>query len=449
MKKKFTVLILAVIMLFSSVPINANAAGTPYGTSRTGFGGYSPSYSSPARGIYRSQVGTSAQSRSMARISRSGLRRIASIRRGGKKVKNAIDKIKEVTDTVENMAPGQSPYANTSPGLEFVDNILTAVPTVSGFFKHPGADKIGTAAEKGQEIIRSRPVVDYIAENKHPIVDFMDYMTINMNWGITEMFGGDGDMYIKNLYANGYRPIGGNRDNYDWCKGQNWRDWRIHQLYLKYAQLIGAGKDAEAQAVLDRINSMKRDPSSMTPSGIDVKKPNIYLYPETETKITVTFDRAQLLTVSDPLYKNGWTVTALPDGTLSDENGEYGFLFYECLVNPAVFSLKEGFLVKAGSREQTYRRVLTAYGFNEQEICDFIEYWTAYLDKGADYVMYPLLTDEVNAVMPINYSVKPDSEFRLWFAFVPYDGRAVTEPKITSMKREGFTVVEWGGAVLA
>ena len=186
----------------------------------------------------------------------------------------------------------------------------------------------------------------------------------------------------------------------------------------------------------------------MTPRGVEVKKPNIYLYPEAETQITVTFDRPELLTVSDPLYGDGWTVTAHPDGTLEDAGGKYGFLFYESLADPSIFRLDEGFVVKAEQREQTYRRVLEAYGFNEQEILDFIEYWTDYLEPGVDYVMYPLLTEGVDAEMPVRFSVQPDNIFRLWFGFVRYEGGAVPEPEIVPMDRSGFEAVEWGGAVL-
>ena len=214
------------------------------------------------------------------------------------------------------------------------------------------------------------------------------------------------------------------------------------------AGVLPAGKEAEAQALLDRLNSMNQDPSSMTPRGVEVKKPNIYLYPETKTEITVTFDRPELLTVSDPLYGDGWTVTAHPDGTLEDAGGKYGFLFYESLADPSIFRLDEGFVVKAEQREQTYRRVLEAYGFNEQEILDFIEYWTDYLEPGVDYVMYPLLTEGVDAEMPVRFSVQPDNIFRLWFGFVRYEGGAVPEPEIVPMDRSGFEAVEWGGAVL-
>ncbi|MFR5640342.1 MAG: hypothetical protein ACLUDF_04555, partial [Butyricicoccus sp.] len=59
-------------------------------------------------------------------------------------------------------------------------------------------------------------------------------------------------------------------------------------------------------------------------------KPVIYLYPEQETTVSVSLDYTGTLTATYPAYEDGWRVTAEPDGTLYDENGnEYSYLFWE------------------------------------------------------------------------------------------------------------------------
>ena len=59
-------------------------------------------------------------------------------------------------------------------------------------------------------------------------------------------------------------------------------------------------------------------------------KPVIYLYPEEETQVTVKLDYAGELTCTYPAYDDGWTVTAQPDGTLTDAAGQtYSYLFWE------------------------------------------------------------------------------------------------------------------------
>lgn len=50
--------------------------------------------------------------------------------------------------------------------------------------------------------------------------------------------------------------------------------------------------------------------------------------------------------------------------------------------------------------------------------------------------------------MPLTFSVKPDSIYRIWFGFAEYSGDEIMPPEIMPIIRKGFTVVEWGGAVL-
>ena len=70
------------------------------------------------------------------------------------------------------------------------------------------------------------------------------------------------------------------------------------------------------------------DPDIDTPSTPE--KPVIYLYPETETEITVQLDYSGELTCTYPTYTDGWKVTAAPDGTLTDEKGQtYNYLYWE------------------------------------------------------------------------------------------------------------------------
>ena len=228
MRRKWMPFALAAIIAASAAITPVYADDPPSGSLPSSFEGYRPSGSDAAGGVYLMLTEETSQNWTRPRgESPSQTPSSAAVRRGAKRFQNGVEKISTLTEAVEDMTPGSSPYANISPGMEFIDNILTGIGATSEMVKHPGAERIGTAAEVTQGVIQSQPVVDYIAENKHPIIDFMDQMTIDMNWGITELFGGDGDAYIRNIRDNGYESLAGDFNAFDDVQGQNWQDWRI------------------------------------------------------------------------------------------------------------------------------------------------------------------------------------------------------------------------------
>lgn len=114
-------------------------------------------------------------------------------------------------------------------------------------------------------------------------------------------------------------------------------DWWKKSYYDKlnfYAQMVREGCEKEFEWLRDQLlNMAPHTGGTVLPNNTEEKKPNIYLYPETETEITVTFEKPEYLTSSIPDYTGAWTVTAFPDGKLTDAMGNsYGYLFYEALV---------------------------------------------------------------------------------------------------------------------
>lgn len=116
-----------------------------------------------------------------------------------------------------------------------------------------------------------------------------------------------------------------------------------------------------------------------------------------------------------------------------------------------MFQTEEGFTVYAGDRESQFRSILEAYGLNEREIRDFIEFWDQKLDEDTDYRMYPQTTELVDAAMPIAVEgLEPDEYFRIWFCFQPVDGSEPEPhmPEIRPASHEGTALIEWGGMIL-
>ena len=338
--------------------------------------------------------------------------------------------------------PQDNPYAS-HPSLATAYDTLTAWQAMMNWMDMAYGEEdptrlvplvtelLGEATDTWSDTATQTAVLDYA--DHCTLVGYLDYSAQSVNQSIQNLIHGT-------FYTT--------RDP-EWSV-EEWREKSYYDKLNFYAQMVKEGREKEFEWLRDQLLSMApHTGGTVLPNNTEAKKPNIYLYPETESEITVTFEKPEYLTASIPDYTGAWTVTAAPEGTLTDADGNrYGYLFYEALVKKKAFQTEEGFLVPADKRDETFRRILTAYGFNEQETADFIAYWSEYLKDGADYLMYPMLTDGVDAAMPISFSVKPDSIYRIWFGFAFYDGGEIKTPAVTPIVRDGFTVIEWGGAVL-
>ena len=176
-------------------------------------------------------------------------------------------------------------------------------------------------------------------------------------------------------------------------------------------------------------------------------KPVIYLYPEEETAVTVGLDYGGTLTCTYPAAQDGvWTVTASPDGTLRDEEGqEYSYLFWEgtCAVS---YDFSEGFCVSGADTAAFLEEALSSLGLNRREANEFIVYWLPQMEQNP----YNLISFQAEAYTDharLEISPRPDSVLRVFMAW-----KALDEPvelpaqTLPAFVRTGFTVVEWGGA---
>ncbi|HCL55432.1 MAG TPA: hypothetical protein DHW82_00250 [Spirochaetia bacterium] len=176
-----------------------------------------------------------------------------------------------------------------------------------------------------------------------------------------------------------------------------------------------------------------------------MKKPNIYLYPEKEEKLTVSLEIIGKMTESIPDYQDGWKVRVEPSGLI---NGKYRFLFYEANVSYP-FTLDSGWVMTRKSFHSEMSQILDQIGLNQTEKADFMEYWTQkLLWEKPYYLVYWIKPQELDQAAKLTISKKPDSILRILFYFVPSSQKEdITPPEIKPFERKGFTVVEWGGAI--
>ena len=177
------------------------------------------------------------------------------------------------------------------------------------------------------------------------------------------------------------------------------------------------------------------------------EKPVIYLYPETETEVSVKLDFNGQLTSTYPQYDDGWSVVAQPDGTLTDPvtGREYYCLFWEGVSN-VKYDLSSGFVVPGDETAAFLEESLADLGLTAREANEFIIYWLPRME-GNPYNLISFQQDTYTDNAVLDISPAPDTVLRVFMAWKPLEAPIEVPPQeLTAPLRSGFTVVEWGGA---
>ena len=216
------------------------------------------------------------------------------------------------------------------------------------------------------------------------------------------------------------------------------------------------GCDVESKSELDSIDKgyeyyyiPETGETGKIPTTIGgYAKPVLYLYPETETKVTVTFDKPGNLTTTYPKYIKSWEVLASPNGDLHDKDNKYYYgLYWEEKKNHEV-DFSEGFYVDGKSAIEFLESKLSYLGLNDRERNEFIMYWLPILEKNGHSLVYFEQTKERDQYSKINITPAPDSMLRISMHVKKVNGKVnIKEQKLETFNRVGFSAVEWGGVI--
>lgn len=218
----------------------------------------------------------------------------------------------------------------------------------------------------------------------------------------------------------------------DWCVGDQIRCTYSNTYY-----------DAESNRVECDFSSVEASDWEPEP-GVDYK-PVIYLYPEEKTEVSVTLDYNGKLTCTYPFYDNGWTVTANPDGTLTDANGQtYNYLYWEGETN-AQYDLSKGFCVKGEDTAEFLEYALAELGLTRREANEFIVFWLPMMQNN-EYNIISFQGTTYTDSAKLDVDPAPDTLIRVFMAWQASEIYVnIPEQELNAPAREGFTVVEWGG----
>ncbi len=180
-------------------------------------------------------------------------------------------------------------------------------------------------------------------------------------------------------------------------------------------------------------------------------KPAIYFYPDSVTEVHARLYPMGSIDFSYPKYqKDGWTVTAHPDGTLKQGNKSYDYIFWD---GPLDISFPEeqfstGWIVSSDSLVGFFETTLSDMGLNESERNDFITYWVPKLKKNKRNLIHFLMNKAYDDIAHLKVYPKPQSSLRMMMLYFDAEEYELNpKPQVfPEFKRDGFTVIEWGGA---
>lgn len=178
-----------------------------------------------------------------------------------------------------------------------------------------------------------------------------------------------------------------------------------------------------------------------------IAKPIIYIYPENEQKVTVKLLNEENITHSYPKYVDEWNVLAKPNGDLVDlDTGRILYALYWEGKDIENRVQKEGFIVKGEETISFLEEKLAILGLTEREANEFIIYWLPKLENNKyNYIRFQTI-EEINEYMPLEITPTPDTLIRVIMEYKPLNRKIkVNEQILTTPKRNGFVVVEWGG----
>lgn len=234
-------------------------------------------------------------------------------------------------------------------------------------------------------------------------------------------------------------------------KGKKLSAWQIAAIVVG-GILVLAGITVGIMAAVGVFDADDGIPHSDYRKGgpVTLDKPIVYLYPETNTEVSVKLGTPEKLLVSYPLYEDGWRVLAEPSGKLKDlKTGRelYG-LYWEGKDNSAEIA-DEGFVVAGENTAEFLEEKLALLGLNEREAEEFIVYWLPKLQLNKyNYIRFASI-EEIEDYMPLIVTPKPDTTIRIMMIASPLDDLLEVEEQILppTPERSGFTVVEWGGSI--
>jgi hypothetical protein len=192
--------------------------------------------------------------------------------------------------------------------------------------------------------------------------------------------------------------------------------------------------------------------------NIMVDKPVIYAYSENPIDFNLKLIPQGVLTFTYPQLPtdNIWKMKTDENGNLTAANGaNYPYLFWESNQNANLLRDKKSNsneIVAQNDLVPFLEKNLSNLGLNSRERTDFITYWAPKLQKFKMVQVEFFVDENCEVIGALEINPKPDHLRRVYAIFnevTVISNQFINKPlEIKPLRRNGFTVIEWGGSLL-
>ncbi len=163
--------------------------------------------------------------------------------------------------------------------------------------------------------------------------------------------------------------------------------------------------------------------------GCFAGKPNVYIEAPKGTEVEIQLDlqdEGEILSSIPSLRKEGWNMKVTEKGLSSKNGGNYPYIFYDYRLNEESLQDKSGFCTEKALVIPKLADILKQKGFKENEVKDFIEYWSVKMPESDKLCVYPQENAELEKVA--KYVVVPNTVRikRIVFLIIPKNGFKTT-----------------------
>ncbi len=185
-----------------------------------------------------------------------------------------------------------------------------------------------------------------------------------------------------------------------------------------------------------------------TEMQIEVLKPVLYFHSDIEREFSLNVIPTNDFTFTYPSIGDGWTGKIHTDGSLTVNNKNYPYLFWEAGQKYAFKPSTNGYHLKKEQYVAFLEKKCDEFGFNSTERTDFITFWGMKMQNHEELFVQFIFDESCDQFGTLNFEEQPDVLRRVYMMISPwnsYFSPYLKDIPFETMPKANYSVLEWGG----